>query len=550
MSIDINSSQNKFDEIKTNVFDDLRLVDSPNDVTFDTVDIESKIDDGVFKFFNSLNLKFESTIVWKHTIDSKVAIENILKELFPNETNIDMEKIYALGDLEKSMIAHKLSSVQPIPKSLRRSSVPFFDSKDQKRKTFPKTYVEINDLLNNWTIVWGKELPFELIHSFRQRLIWAKSPLTLETFTSFYKEGDSVPLMPNIASLATWDLTGTSWTGWEYNLWRWEWMYSPERYKQMNYINFWPLSSPMEILVNAEWIDVKDGIGWWKIEFVFEKNNKKHIIKWEYSSNWLRLLESNPKLEGVELVGNKIIVPKKYSWWNISVNTESAQYNDGWYDEVNFDLYIKNWDIWQEIGTLKDNAKANKELWKYNLNDLEWNHIGSMFKSIKKYENNTKLRPIPLDVSIGADKTLFTDPNKFLEENWNYKKDFDTFIQNKFPFPQRKERRTTEDVKKYNKDFDIQKNLRISSLQKFDKIVEDFMSTVDVSDFAKNSPDKEIQQKAQKMLIQNRFISFLFVATQDEAVFNSINDWKYNITPKFVSNERVINVETKMSYIK
>jgi len=48
------------------------------------------------------------------------------------------------------------------------------------------------------------------------------------------------------------------------------------------------------------------------------------------------------------------------------------------------------------------------------------------------------------------------------------------------------------------------------------------MKTVDVSDFATNRSDKNIQQDAQELLIKNRFLSFLSNAIQNDRVFKSI----------------------------
>jgi hypothetical protein len=63
------------------------------------------------------------------------------------------------------------------------------------------------------------------------------------------------------------------------------------------------------------------------------------------------------------------------------------------------------------------------------------------------------------------------------------------------------------------------KNNRLSI---FNNLLENFMKTVDVSNFAKNSEDRVIQQEAQKILIQNRFLSFLSTAIEDDKVFESI----------------------------
>jgi len=56
------------------------------------------------------------------------AVKNILKEIFPNEDNIDMQKIYNLSDFQKFYLAHKIVSVQKIPDDLKDKKVGFENS--------------------------------------------------------------------------------------------------------------------------------------------------------------------------------------------------------------------------------------------------------------------------------------------------------------------------------------------------------------------------------------------------------------------------------------
>jgi hypothetical protein len=333
------------DSFESNVDSELNKVKNPDDIKFDnSIDlVETKISPQIFRHLEGLWLKFEPRINRYISINVKNAAENVLKEVFPNEKNIDMDKIFNLSDLEKSQLASKLVSIEQIPEKTIYSRFSYFNESSWEREVSPFTCIEIQNLLDKWEKVGSEELPFDLVSEFGGILRASKHQLKLDLFTSFYKSWAQVSPMPNTYSVATWDLSSTTWIWWESNLWRWEWLYSKEKNKQTNYIDFWPLSRPMEIFVGAEWIDIdKNGVGWWKIEFVFEKNWKESYIKWEYTSEWLKLIKDY-NLKDVDLSGNKIVIPKTYSGWNISVNTESVKYDESNYDEVNFDLYMENW---------------------------------------------------------------------------------------------------------------------------------------------------------------------------------------------------------------
>ena len=563
MAIEQQEKINFVEELGDEVDWQLDLVDDPQGVEFSQTDEKISNFEQIYKFEDFDNmfadlwlwLNFDKITIWNSIINPQKAIVSILKELFPDDKNIDMEKIYNLSDFDKTYLADKVVSVQRIPDDLKNKKVGFENSSWYWEYFW--TYEEVNSLLLSWIPVWSEKLPFEVVKSFSNNLMWARKKQALDVFDSFYKVWDTVPPMFNSRSIATWDLTGTSWIWWEPSLWRWERSYSKNKNKQKNYISFWPLSSDMEVLIKPEWIDPRDWVWWGKISFVLEKNDSKITISWEYTENWF-VMENNTNIGDIKVLDDKLIIPKKYSWWDMSVTTESNQYLEWWYDEVNFNLYLKNWEIFGEdtpdyaasSGVFDSGPDFSKGLWKYNLSPEEKFDTESFFNSLLRVEKNTKLRPIPVDVTIGADKTIFTDPEKYISENKDYKKNFNWLIRSKIDFPKQPERWTQASLEKYNDGISKWKEKERIYLEKFDGLLDDFMKTVDVSDFAINRNDKSLQQNAQELLIKNRFLSFLSNAIQNDRVFNSIVEWKYDIKPKYVFGKRNIWFETSLSYIK
>ncbi len=555
MTIEQQEQISSVEEIEKEIDWQLDLIENSEDIDFSqtTESLGTSFDKALDNLWLWLN--FDPIDVGNRMVYPNKAVKNILKEIFPNEDNIDMQKIYNLSDFQKFYLAHKIVSVQKIPDDLKDKKVGFENSSWYWEYFW--TYEEVNKLLLKWTTVWSKDLPFWVVKSFSNNLMWRRKDQALDVFTAFFKNWDLVPPMPNSRSIATWDLTGTSWIWWEPSLWRWEWFYSKNKNKQKNYISFWPLSSDMEISIKPEWIDVKDWIWWWSINFVLEKNNKKIIIWWEYTENWF-VMKNNTDVSDIKVLDDKLIIPKKYSWWNMSVNTESKKYWEWWYDEINFNLYLKNWEITsgppEEItasGSIYDNGLDFwKDLWKYGLSQEEKFDTEYFFNSLLRAEKNTKLRPIPIDVIIGADKTIFTNPEEYISENENYKTQFDKLIRSKISFPKKPDRWTYDSREKYNKSVDEWKQKESIYLEKFNGLLNTFMKTVDVSDFATNRSDKNIQQDAQELLIKNRFLSFLSNAIQNDRVFKSIINWKYDIKPNYVFGERNIGFKTRLSYIK
>ena len=433
-------------------------------------------------------------------------IRQIISQFFnKNIDQLSMSDIVWLYPIQKAQLAREISAIQKIDKKI---SISWFviDFKILNEYLENGWKMDIKSLNENMGVSLNAKWwhwVFMYIHKYH-------IDIALKEYKKMFRKEDSIPPMPYVCVLATWDLSSTAWIGWLSNKWRLYFDYDLESWNTTErMLKIWPLDTLVEIWISCNWIDIKDWIWWWSFDISFWSIWNLH---WDYTDNWLIVDDSSLPEWVIWDVDNWILkIPQKiYKDIPISIKTKSNQYSSGLYDEVLFGFSCKNaiigiaeqmYDIWNEIDLW---------WWQYTLSSKEKGEIWMLITNIMNEVHMSFAENIPVTILVSIDNTEFSRPEKFLDNGvWN--------ISLKWV------------VDKY--DDTILK-------QKIEEAFNQFCEKIDVSNFVEMS-----QQEAQRKLAEYRFLQLMMVTLENVDFRKQIISGKIKITPEFTNGQRKIGVK-------
>jgi len=422
------------------------------------------------------------------TLDAPMCtiIGDIIGKPYTKLDDIRMLDVYTLSDTQKASLAYQLVLVLPFT---------------QQEATLNKTTVAKMNALQKTQITKENILAFKML---QYNVLKWRNDQTLTVFESLFKTWSTIPLMPSTYSIASGDGSGTAWYGWVENLGRWAFNYGKEISGTNNGITFGLEDKDMNIVISPKGEDKlknNPNSGWsLQLKMIDPKTNTTYNINGLYKDGVLKMA-TNSSLKGVTLSNNTIQISKTYKDREISMNTTSAAYEPGNYDEVNFDVSIDNGYINNKVSmaAVKEWASVANDfnLWDYELDADQKSEIAKTFSALTHFATRTKKMDIPLNITSQADNNKFAEPIKF-------KTDTDAYI-NAF----------TKNNAKYKKILDVVNKFTVSDtdITTFKKVV-------------KNDPD---QIAAQKILIKARFISAIEQLIKTPGLADQIENGKFTI---------------------
>ena len=529
MSVESLNQQNDFEKVEMEVDKKLEGVDAKG-VDFEKTKIPSENTEISVNTERLMSFISEgSSLDLKNSPFFDQALENVVKEIFPGKTNIEMKDIYALSDTQKADLAWKVVSMQPLSekqwvKNIRTEHGDIVALKSIEKAllswvtigtitSMPKndmyTVRGVNANLSEYSI---SKSDFQMYSSLVSEY---KNVALTDVFKSFYETWDKMPaIMPSTYALATWDLhTTTTWLWGIANLWRESFDYDFEtKNTQNNGISFGFAKGPMNITVGAEWIDE---IGW-EITFVLaDPQGKQYTIEWTYTSEGL-VLRKDPMLKWVVVTWTMITLPKEYKDWDIQVQTKSNQYDNGTYDEIIFPLSIDNGRLWglhidvNDMNNLENNV--NYKLWDYQASETQLMSIDTTINDIAYYGKRILSDTLPISLYAWVNDISIPDSdigprflnNQELFEDSNY-----MVIKN-----------------------DLQ-NWEIQNIRKEYQQKVDLMSAEEMG----NPTWSGDQLNAQKLLTKLRFLTVLESMDKNHTVKKLLNEGKLDVSMDY-KNEK------------
>ncbi len=381
--------------------------------------------------------------------------------------------------------------------------------------------------ISKWATLSSTDLAFT--KAFRTELEKIQNTEILQKYTNMFPAGADVPPMPDIMQLAIGDGQSTWWIGWTDNGWRWLFDYN-ESYMAINQKNlqFWvDHSKPMSISVIPSWakwlgrnmikFDIKSPI--WTvctISWRYSASATRNNMEWSY--NW--------NLNGIVIDGNTISIPNSYKDSSISVRAFAAEIRNKDFDEANFSLSIDNGRTldanrqpvgWPESYTEK--MTDPMKLGEFELTDLAKNTINSIVDKSLYFGNKTLKKNINLNLTIAADATAFD--SRWIK--WT--------------------------IVNYQNFIAKQKNILVNQLKVFDgKKLDAILSKLQPDDNWKANPD---QYRAQKALLDCRFLTTVNQIIQNKDMVNAIKTGKFTIVANSASDGKYIKLEPDaMNYAK
>lgn len=424
------------------------------------------------------------------------------------------------------------------------SSMLNFKENGKKQETFDaisKSDYMIQNNLDSKTIeakidrisVWDRMTPQDLAFTkaFRVALEKIKHTEILSKYTNMFPAGQSVPPMPDIEQYAVWDGQNTTWIWWVRNWWRRLFEYGETGNLSINakYIQYWiDKSNPMSISVLPSGADAKRNN---TLNLIINDANWKRLwqITWRYSASWTanNMAWSKKWLDDILIENNTIIIHASYQNTNMSLVANSDYASAGKHDETNFSLSIENGrtvkpnEETPSAWSVSYDAKITDpmELGKFELTSQAKDTVNKIMDKSLFFGNKTMKNHIKMTLTVWVDETPFV------------KAGINTTILN------------------YQKITTSQKDILVNQLKIFNpKQLEWILTNLQPDPSWKSNPD---QYKAQKALIDCRFLTTVMQMTQNKDMVQAIKSGKFDIVANASYDGKYITLEPEsMNYAK
>lgn len=439
-----------------------------------------------------------------------------------NINQIKMNEILLMNPIKKAQLAREISSIKTDNKLFLQG----FQVSDNSINILPKDIKALNNFLEKWwkmnvtnlnhitNKAYNAEQRNQIFYFIGKKHLNA----TITEYKKMFNKWDSIPPMPRVSVLATWDLWGTTGIWWLSNKWRLYFEYDlklSDKVKNSTItrsINFGSLDADAQIWISANGIDMIGEKWGWSFDISFWD---KWVIHGDYGPTWLEIDTSNFP-DWVKWENWVLTIPVKYKNTPITITTKSTKYDDSkGYDEVLFWFSCKNAFIGRPgiaDTVYEDGWNFDLWLWKYELDSNMKKYFNSCISRIMNDVDVSCAKEIPVNMWIYIDNTPFSDPKWFLDG-------------------ESKKIGLESVLSEYNGNQKLAKKLQ--------EAYDSFSSKIDVSNFEQN------QQQAQKRLAECRFWESISIALKNYKFRSNLLSWKIRINPEFYIGQRKIEANIK-----